>query len=140
MYVSRFCIVLVIAVLPLGVLSGCNRNAVKWIEIQGTVAVDGVPIERGVIQFDNDGGNGPSGGGKIDSGRFKARVVAGPSVVRVSGESRSDKPVPDPVNVGQFVDFVPATDQAQHWNDSDYTVEITDPKNTYDIDLPAIKK
>ncbi|MGL4593172.1 MAG: hypothetical protein ACRCUY_00420 [Thermoguttaceae bacterium] len=116
---------------------GCSQK-IKYQKINGTVSVDGVPIERGVIQFDKDGGDEPSGGGKIIAGRFTADAVAGSNTVRVSGEAKSDKPIPDPVNVGKFLDHAEVTDSKVHWDESQTVIEITPKQQTYEINLPRL--
>jgi hypothetical protein len=49
------------------------------------VTVDGKLLDSGEIQFQPTGGIGPTGGGRIEKGRYEARLSPGAKTVRIRG-------------------------------------------------------
>ena len=74
-----------VCLLAIGLLAGCNGGS-RLGEVSGTVTYDGKPLEHGSIAFVPLDGNGPSGGGAITDGKYKAeKVPVGATKVRIRG-------------------------------------------------------
>lgn len=130
---------LTIAVL-FGILLGCggsDRGAVE-----GTVTLDGKPIETGAVTFRPSGDTkGATAGTEIKNGRYSISAAAGPMVgtnrVEISAWKSTGRMVPaalgDP-NAGMKPEVVEAV--APRFNvESELTVEIRPGKNTYDFEV-----
>ena len=75
-------------------LLGCNSD-VAYVKVRGTVSLDGVPIEKGLVRFEAaDGKNPSSKGGEIDKGEFTAEVPAGEVIVRITAPKAAAKQEP----------------------------------------------
>jgi hypothetical protein len=62
---------------------GCEHD--RRIEIGGLVTLDGVPLQRGVVEFAPADGRGPTAGALISDGRYTIRVAPGIMKVRIQG-------------------------------------------------------
>lgn len=62
------------------VAGGCSRGPAATVE--GAVTIGGTPVESGWIRFTPAAGDGPTAGGPIEQGRYRA--AAAPGRVRVS--------------------------------------------------------
>lgn len=67
-------------------LTGCGDKSLAT--VVGKVTFEGQPIDTGAIAFYPEGGNGPTGGGMIDNGEYKAvNVALGKNRVVVTAQS-----------------------------------------------------
>lgn len=67
-----------VAVLILLATTGCSRSSDR-VAIEGTVSVDGRPLDAGAISFTPEQGTvGPTAGGTIVAGRFQIPAAGGP--------------------------------------------------------------
>jgi hypothetical protein len=82
---------------------GCGQTTESI--VQGSVTIDGVPVETGMIRFLRPAGRGPTAGAAIEAGRYRAVVRPGPVVVEIkafrkAGEARlSPDPAAPPVPI-----------------------------------------
>lgn len=53
--------------------------------VQGSVTIDGAPVETGMIRFLRPAGSGPTAGAAISAGRYRAVVRPGPVLVEIQG-------------------------------------------------------
>jgi len=106
--------VLLLILFALGCSSG---NGPDRAHVQGDVKVDGVPLEKGSIDFfPVDGTQGPSAGGVIENGKYDLALGKGPAVgrnrVEIHGVKKTGRKVPDHMAPGtmrdETVEAVPA--------------------------------
>ena len=82
---------------------GCGQTTEST--VQGSVTIDGVPVETGMIRFLRPAGRGPTAGAAIEAGRYRAVVRPGPVFVEIqafrrAGEMRlSPDPAAPPVPI-----------------------------------------
>lgn len=82
---------------------GCGRATESV--VQGSVTVDGVAVETGMIRFLRPAGGGSTAGAAIEAGRYRAVVLPGPVLVEIqafrkAGEARlSPDPAAPPVPI-----------------------------------------
>ncbi len=69
-------------VLTSAFLAGCGGPPKA--EVTGTVTLDGVPVENGIIQFYPAGGAGQSVGGGIEKGKYKVEASVGEMTVTIN--------------------------------------------------------
>jgi len=62
---------------------GCGRATESV--VQGSVTIDGTPVETGLIRFLRPAGAGPTAGAAIEAGRYRAVVRPGPVLVEIQG-------------------------------------------------------
>ncbi|HEY3962940.1 MAG TPA: hypothetical protein VGM05_00155 [Planctomycetaceae bacterium] len=61
-------------------------------DVEGTVTFEGAPIEQGSITFLPEDGKGPSAGGTISAGRYRApKVPVGTAKVSITGAKSIEK-------------------------------------------------
>jgi hypothetical protein len=91
------------------VATGCGG---KTFQVEGTVEMDGKPVDSGSISFDPADGKGPSFGGVITDGKFNfvspPGVEPGKRIVRITGMQKTGKQIPSgpPTNPGPLVDDI----------------------------------
>ena len=81
------------AAVTFAALSGCGSGGEDdLVEVSGTVKLDGVPLEKGLIRLEPVDGKGPSAAAPIANGEYTAKVTPGDKKVSVSAK----KPVEGP--------------------------------------------
>jgi hypothetical protein len=60
--------------------AGCGSSE-GGVQLSGAVTFQGQPVPAGEIVFTPKSGDQPSAAGKIEQGKFKCQVPAGPSIV-----------------------------------------------------------
>jgi hypothetical protein len=107
-------LVLLVILSALGCSSGDGLNRAQ---VRGEVKVDGVPLEKGSIDFfPIEGTQGPSAGGVIENGKYLLARGKGPAVgrnrVEIHGVRKTGRMVPDHMNPGamreELVEALPA--------------------------------
>jgi len=89
--------------------AGC---AGKTFEVEGTVEIDGKPVDSASISFEPTDGKGPGFGGVITDGKYKfisaPGVEPGKRIVRITGMTKTGKQIPSgpPPNPGPMVDEI----------------------------------
>jgi hypothetical protein len=119
--------------------SGCSDGKVV---VRGTVAVDGQPIDEGMISLEPADGQGPTTGGLIKAGKYEltgnAAVSPGDKIVRIVGLRQTGKmveagpPAPKGTLIPQMEQCVPS----QYNDKSQLRAEVTPGMaNTHDFKL-----
>jgi hypothetical protein len=104
--------------------------------MEGTVTLDGVPIEKGVIVLMPPDGKGQTAGCGITAGSYRMQASPGTKQVSIIAE-RKDGKMPDPMSPGsgavidRYVDYVPE----RYNKKSELTVTIKPGLNKHDFKL-----
>lgn len=134
---SNVCLVALVAVCI--TLAGCSGSG--RLPLSGEVSFDGVPVERGYVQFTPMAGTtGPTSGADIKEGAYEVAPVRGlfkgSYRVEIQSWKRSGEVSVDPVTGekfqgGNLVQLLPA----KFNKESELTVEIEPGKRTFDFHL-----
>jgi hypothetical protein len=106
------CRLLILAAISLAALLGCGET--KRMPIEGTVSLDGQPLEKGSITFRPlPGTTGPTAGAAIVNGKFVIMSSGGPFagkfVVEISDVRATGRKVEGPRGlVDEHLEFLPA--------------------------------
>lgn len=115
-------------------LSGCGSNG-SLMEIDGTVAYDGKPIQAGTVTMIPLGGDGPTAAGRIADGKYSMKVLPGKKQVQIEGFKilgrRHLRDNPDAPMVDIQEQIVPACYNTK----TELACEITSGVLTYDFAL-----
>jgi hypothetical protein len=132
------CRLLMLAAMSLAVLLGCSQA--KRMAIEGTVTLDGQPLEKGSIAFRPlPGTTGPTAGAAIVRGKFVISPSGGPFagsfVVEISNVRPTGRKVEGPRGlVDEHLEFLPARYNAQ----SELRAEVkTDGPNSFEFSLKS---
>ena len=104
--------------------------------MEGTVTLDGVPIEKGVIVLTPPDGKGQTAGCGITAGSYRMQAAPGTMQVSIMAE-RKDGTMPDPMSPGsgaivdRYVNYVPE----RYNKKSELTVTIESGLNKHDFHL-----
>ena len=104
--------------------------------MEGTVTLDGVPIEKGVIVLTPPDGKGQTAGCGITAGRYRMQASQGTVQVSIMAE-RKDGKMPDPMSPGsgalidRYVNYVPE----RYNSKSELMVTIKPGMNKHDFTL-----
>jgi hypothetical protein len=119
--------------LLLGMTAGCWSSRPV---VEGTVTLDGEPIEKGTIELLPSDGKGPTAGCGIEAGKYRMPAAPGSRQVVIRA-SRKDGQMPDPMSPGsgamvdRYVSYVP-----EKYNDkTELTVTIKPGLNQHDFKL-----
>ena len=128
LYLCFFCLILPLA-------SGCNAPSSGEVHFRGTVTVDGVPVETGVIDFEAVNRDTSSGGGAIRNGAYTARVMPGEKIVRIVA-SKIVREYTD--NEGNpVVEYEPLVPAKKFWGNSELRETITYKTKELNFDLKS---
>jgi hypothetical protein len=134
------------------VLAGCggpNPEEVTLVRANGTVTLDGEPLENAIVVF--EAANGVFSYARTDSrGRYVLRfdskemgVTPGKKTVRISmnrrifGLNSKDEGAPDDPAGGSFPKQPPERVPRKYNSQSELSTEVTPDRTTYDFDLRA---
>ena len=126
-----------IAALSLVGLAGCGRS------VQGTVTLDGAPVEEGVIEFTPKQGAGGAGttGGPIVNGKYTLSSAKAPAPgsyrVEVHWRKKTGRRVPTPGDPDVPMDETVETVPANYNSVSTLTADVTSGGNTFDFPLKS---
>lgn len=121
-------------------LGGCNQAPGNRAHVEGTVTLDGEPLEDGSIMFvPAEGTEGVVAGGEIVAGRYRLAGNTGPAVgrnrVEISSPRDTGRKVqqygPGTSEVPEIVERVAARFNSQ----STLMVEVEQGRNTLDFDV-----
>jgi hypothetical protein len=121
------------AVPALLMAAGCGTSKPV---MEGTVTLDGVPIEKGVIVLTPPDGRGQTAGCGITAGSYRMQAAPGTMQVSIMAE-RKDGTMPDPMSpesgaiVDRYVNYVPE----RYNKKSELTVTIKPGLNKHDFQL-----
>jgi hypothetical protein len=120
---------------------GCGKKGPQRAAASGHVALDGQPIDHGVIQFLPVGGTvGPETGGVIDKGHYDIPKQRGPVVgksrIELRASKKTERKIQDPtgrpgVLTDEYKEMFPPSSNAA----SSLEREIKDEPNTLDFDI-----
>jgi hypothetical protein len=116
-------------------LVGCDSSGMY--RVSGTVRVDGQPLAKGYIQFNDKEGRVQTAAGEIVDGQYSIKSLPGNKVVQISaarGTGRFARPAPDAEPIEAKEEYI-----APEFNlKSTVEVEVTKGKNTFDFDAKSI--
>jgi hypothetical protein len=123
--------------LPLVAFAGCSGGST----VQGTVTLDGAPVDGGAITFTPTGGGGNQVGAQIVGGKYKATPRPAPAPgsyrVSISWKKPTGRKVPTPgdqtVQMDQTAEAIPP----QYNTNSTLTADIKSGSNTIDFPLKS---
>jgi hypothetical protein len=115
---------------------GCGGH--KLTAVQGTITVDGQPLERGQIEFEPvEGEQGPLAAATITDGKYEVAVMPGRKLVRITGGKvigqhhfTSDPRSP-------MVDDIESQTPACYNTESTLKREIVSGQSKYDFELKS---
>lgn len=135
----------VAVLLPILFTLGCSSgNGPDRAQVKGEVKVDGVPLEKGSIDFfPVDGTQGPSAGGVIENGKYDVARGKGPAVgrnrIEIHGVKKTGRKVPDHMAPGTMRDETVEAVPADFNTNSTLVREIAPGSNVVDFnDLKGI--
>lgn len=123
-------------------LGSCSDSASNRATVNGTVALDGQPIESGSIDFfPVEGTRGPTAGGTIEGGRYRIESAKGAAIgknrVEIHGMRKTGKSVADPfgraTQIAQVVEIVPP----QYHSNSTLVRDVASGENELNFDLKS---
>lgn len=124
-----------LALLAAMTLAGCGFDG--RVAVQGTVRLDGRPIERGAIRFLH-GGEGPTASAMIEQGRYQLQTIAGKKKVEIEGYE-IDKHLPaDPLTGAPAHPVWRQMVPSRYNTKSQLQVEIIDRDEPFDFDLESV--
>jgi len=115
---------------------GCGQRD-PHVSVSGLVTVNGEPIEEGMIQFVPVDGRTAEGGGRIQDGRFDAKVPPGEKIVRIQGTKVTGKRLAEGTS-GKKTEVnikTPVTSQKEHWDESTLRVTVKQKNDPFDFKL-----
>ena len=117
------------------VTAGCGSSRPV---MEGTVTLDGVPIEKGTIMLTPADGKGQTAGCGIEAGRYSMQASLGTMKVVISANRKAGK-MPDPTNPGsgemidRYEEYVPK----RYNDDTELTVTVTSGMNKRNFELES---
>jgi len=119
-----------LCVVSLMLLAGCGSSSNRA-ELEGTVTLDGEPLESGNIQFlPMPGTGGPSAGGKITDGSFmipsENGTFAGLMRVEMTSGRKTGRKIENPYARGHFEDEIVQHLPTRYNRESELTAEVVD--------------
>lgn len=103
-------------------LVGCEA---KFKPVEGTITLDGAPLQSGYLMFYADGGKGREGSARIKDGKFVGELLPGRNLIKVKGYEKLETPIADPGLDGATVSRKQVTSDKLHWDNPDLIVEVT---------------
>lgn len=116
-------------------LVGCGNGLAV---VEGSVTLDGAPVNRGMISLEASDGKGTSSGSNVENGKFRiADVQPGPKTVRISavkvvGKEKAYE-TPDSPEIEITEELLP-----KKYNEAtELKLDVSAPKTTHDFKLDA---
>ena len=120
---------------------GCRAGNEASATIEGSVAIDGKPLENGSILFvPVEGTGGTATGGRIDRGRYHIgaadRLAVGRNRVEIRAVRKTGKVIPDPfAGPGGTMELFEEAVAAKFNSQSGLTVDVKPGNNTADFQV-----
>jgi hypothetical protein len=124
------------AMLFVVLVSGCGDK--NKAEVQGTVKLDGTPLDQGGILFIPTGDTkGPSTGASIMAGSYKVDrgVIIGKNRVEIRAAGKSGKKAPSLTKKGVMIDEYIEIVPDKYNRTTELAKEVQPGSNTFDFDL-----
>jgi len=128
-----------------GLLLAAGCGDMRRAAVNGTVLVDGKPLETGSINFfPAEDTTGPTAGARIDNGKYsiaqKNGVVVGKNKVEIRGLRKTGKRVRDPRFRDQDMDEMEVCVPPEYNVQSKVVKTINPGSNTLDFELQGVRK
>jgi hypothetical protein len=114
------------------VATGCGRSTPV---MEGTVTLDGVPIDAGTIELFPADGKGPTAGTGITAGRYRTEVAEGLKKVRLRSPQKDGTKMLDPGGSGEMIDRRVEAVPDRYNEKTDLEVTIKPGLNKHDFTL-----
>ena len=114
------------------VATGCGPSTPV---VEGTVSLDGVPIDAGTIELLPADGKGPTAGTGIIAGRYRTEAPEGVKKVRIRSPQKDGTKILDPGGSGQMVDRRVEAIPDRYNEKTDLEVTIKPGLNKHDLTL-----
>ena len=111
---------------------GCGRSRPI---VEGTVTLDGVPIDAGTIELFPADGKGPTAGTGITAGRYRMETGEGPKKVWIKSPQKDGTKMLDPGGSGQMIDRRIESIPARYNERTELDVTIKPGLNKHDFTL-----
>jgi hypothetical protein len=124
---------LVALVLPVAFLAGCGGSN----HIEGTVTLDGQPVDGGTISFINTSGG--SAGGQILDGKYsiESKLASGTYKVQIEWLKKTGKTIPNKSDAGTTSDETKQVIPVEYNRQSNLTAEVKSGSNTFNFELKS---
>ena len=76
--------------LLVGLICGCGASGPALYPVQGTITLDGAPLENGLVRFSPTKGEAPAAG-EIKGGRYSLNVASGEARVEITSTKVTGK-------------------------------------------------
>lgn len=103
--------------------------------VEGTVTLDGVPIDAGTIMLIPGDGKGPTTGTGITAGRYRVETAVGPKKVWINFAQNDGTKMLDPGGSGQMIDRSVESVPARYNTKTELEITIKPGLNTHDLTL-----
>jgi hypothetical protein len=118
-------------------VAGCEQPAPVG-QVQGTVTLDGKPVDNGIIRFTPLDGKVGTAGGVVENGRFTSTVPVAKHRVEISATKITGEATPEgrhSVNAGDYTatELIPD----KYNTDSELTLDVTSGLNEPHFDLKS---
>lgn len=122
-------------VLPVLSLAGCGGGG----RIEGTVTLDGQPVDGGTITFTNPDGHGGNAGGQIQGGKYsiETKLAPGTYKVEVNWLKSTGKQIPNKSDPGTKMDETKQVIPMEYNTQSKLTAEVKSGSNTFNFELKS---
>lgn len=114
-------------------VSGCAERVV---DVSGTISMDGVPVEHGVVIFRPDDGKGPTAEAAINDGAYSLRMSPGTKRVLIQGNKITGEAYPWGKDKPPAPVLEPVVPES-YYSDSEIVAEIDDDHEALDFALPV---
>lgn len=122
-------------VVPVVFLAGCGGPP----RLEGTVTLDGQPVDGGGITFVGTGTGGEKASGRIDGGKysFESKLAPGTYKVEINWLKSTGKQIPNKSDPGTSVDDVKQVIPMEYNSQTKLTAEIKSGSNTNNFELKS---
>lgn len=129
----RFCSIAL--VLPVLFLTGCGGGG----RIEGTVTLDGQPVDGGTITFVSPDRNGGGAGGPIQGGKYaiETKLPPGTYKVEINWLKSTGKQLPNKNDPGTTVDETKQVIPMKYNTQSELTADIKSGSNNFNFELKS---
>jgi len=121
-------------VFPVVFLAGCGGSG----QIEGTVTLDGQPVDGGTISFIGTGSQG-NAGGQIQGGKYsvESKLAPGTYKVEIDWMKKTGKTIPNKSDAGTTQDETKQVIPVEYNRQSKLTAEIKSGSNTINFELKS---
>jgi hypothetical protein len=116
-------------------LAGCSGSS----RLEGTVTLDGQPVDGGTISFINSSGQNGNAGGQIQGGKYsiESKVPPGTYKVEINWLKSTGKSIPNKSDPGTMQDETKQVIPMEYNVQTKLTAEVKSGSNTFNFDLKS---